>query len=519
MLNVKFPLNKYNTTDYPNLEDNAEGAVIPYLLGEKQNIKPVCIDTSANKYKVADEELGALKSIEAITADGTALSSGTDYTPDLANCEFTLSNTPLLQPNTTYYFILTGTYAIDGVNYTGLASDGAQGYSGAAYAINGADAWSNLNRNLSFWIYGKNSMTGEEVRKISTPDYADADHTTTYLRDHADRTKIGQAFTTPNDGQSWYITRIVTLGTNKVGSPSGNTQGEIHSDQVGTTVGIISNTYPIGDHTTKPNHMNLRWTQRGTPSEILVHAKGYKNADDSLMDEVGNILHKILNDVLGVSDSYIDTSALTGLNTQYAEAICCYLNEQVEFSTFLNQLSVAPIFAFLEKLDGTFTVKYPASGTPSGTYDLTGRHLMPDFQMERDLDNVKWKVIIKYNRDPSTGIYEEVSATSNVARYVYENQETIEFETFIKSSTDAQSWANKLSGLMEEPLQKASFSTRSGAGINQIPWEKVQLTRSRADYSGGSLSDVLFQINELTVNPGRRETRFSVTLDSQTIPS
>jgi len=85
----KLPPNEFYTTTYPHMDPGAEGKPIPIIWGEVRNIKPTLIDSTVNygKYKVADH---ALYSVDAVYADGSALTENTDYSVDLANGEFTL---------------------------------------------------------------------------------------------------------------------------------------------------------------------------------------------------------------------------------------------------------------------------------------------------------------------------------------------------------------------------------------------------------------------------------------------
>jgi len=84
---LMLPVNKYWTTDYPNLEEKAEGKPIPIAYGDYSSmwIDVYCIDTTAKKFKIADH---AIKSIENVTLNGEV---GTSYSSvDLDEATFIL---------------------------------------------------------------------------------------------------------------------------------------------------------------------------------------------------------------------------------------------------------------------------------------------------------------------------------------------------------------------------------------------------------------------------------------------
>jgi len=84
---LMLPINKYWTTDYPNLEEKAEGKPIPIAYGDYSSmwIDVYCIDTTAKKFKIADH---AIKSIENVTKNGEV---GTSWSsPNLTDATFIL---------------------------------------------------------------------------------------------------------------------------------------------------------------------------------------------------------------------------------------------------------------------------------------------------------------------------------------------------------------------------------------------------------------------------------------------
>jgi len=513
VLDVIIPRKRYNTTDYPNLDPNADGQPIPLLFGHKSNIIPVCIDTTQLKYKICDENLGGLYSIESITADGETLTPGSDYTEDLANCEFTLTGTPKLSASTTYYFVLEADFSIDGSNYLQVA--GNTGYAdGQAFEIDGGGNWSAQSYDLVFEIYGKDDLdSGEEELKVRYVDWSGWGYRN--FRDASARTRIAQSFTTPA-GNDFYVTRIV-LWFKPIGSPSGTARIAILSQYSPSETQVGSKSQQMGNKDISEfgdgGSQSARFTLRSTPSEILVEAKGYKNADSSLMTNVSDILKKVLNDVLDISDSNLDLTEFSNLKTKRTQELAIYLDSEMSFQEFVERLEASCLFKLIPTLDGKLAPIVFESGEPSGTPHLRDEYFV-NFQMSQRVDTVKYNYKIKYDENPAKRTFSVYEITSDVAKYLYRNEETLEVETYLKKLTDAQNLASSLKSMYETPRLEVYFSD-FGIGYNQVPTEKVKLTRDRALYSSGQLSAVLFRIREISKRSnGLVEVR--AILDSQT---
>jgi len=87
----QIPIDHYWKSNHPNMADTDDGKPIPIFYGQKENIIPVCIDPTVGtggKWKIAGRKI---KEIVEIRKNDTVLSSGTDYTEDLPNAEFTLN--------------------------------------------------------------------------------------------------------------------------------------------------------------------------------------------------------------------------------------------------------------------------------------------------------------------------------------------------------------------------------------------------------------------------------------------
>jgi hypothetical protein len=517
MLYVKLPRKKFWTSEYPNLDPGAEGSSIPIGWGEIINALVTSIDTTLMKYKLMDNYGRAIKAIDQVRVGDEVLAAGADYEADLNNAEITIAGTPILQPNTTYYFVLESDYPINGTDYLRFA----QGYAYAhnRYDIDGAGNWSLQTYSLFFKIIVKDSMDAQWYVLIDNINVSWTGwNMNARLRDTTARTRIAQKFVTPASGGPWYLHRIRIDPRMLYGGPVGNPPENritrvtvLNSYDPDVQVGAKSHrleNYP-------PIMSSAYYPQRSIESDVRVDFKAIKNADESLMENVADILKDSYITIMGGSESGLDATALAALKTARAEKLRVWIDSEIQYREFLDKLEVGQFFKFLPTLDWKFTVPYAASGEPSGTIHFRDEDFL-SFKCFRKWSSVYQKIKIRYAEDISTNEWLVKEAQSEVAALCYRVERTLEGETYLSAGADAQTCANKYRDLLEVPLRQIEFTVTAGKGSGLIPWQKIKVTRQRADAPGGALSGVLFRVLDAKKNPLSGHVTITAILDEQT---
>jgi len=524
MFKINIPRKKYWVSDYANLENGAEGAVIPLAWGDIHEITPVCIDTAAGKWKLMLREI---KAIDAVRADKDSLVSGADFTPDLVNAEFTLPMTPFLAPNTTYYFVIEADYAIDGVNYIGFSQANDFYADGQRFNINGAGVWDGTTgKDLFFEVFGKASMDSAEYKAVenwSYPTWPGDWNRGAYLKQAAANTRIAQSFKTGSEG--FYITKI-RLNYWKYGAPTGNIMLSILSAYNPAEVQLGSKSQATA--ISAEEDMRPAWKQRAEVSELRVDIEGRKTGGGSSMTNVADILEDVLTSTredggLEIPAGDLDAAAFAALKLARTELLAIYLNSEITFGEFVAKLEAGQLFKFLVGLDGKYTVKYYASGEPTGTPHLRDEDFI-SFKMSRDWQSVVQKVQVKFGQNPSTQEWQVREESSNIALWLYKKENTLVVETYHSVAANATQLAKDYLGTdlsstrrqhLQYPPRYLEAEVSSAYGLDQIPADKIKVTRARADYTGGSMSAVLFRILSLEKRANGTCKIFAV-LDSQT---
>lgn len=521
MLKTQIPLRHYNPTDYPNLEEGqnrVDSAPIPIAVGDIHNIVPVCIDTLLQKFKVADH---AIHAVSEVRSAEEVLILTTDYTVDLVNGEISITSTPKVEAAKTYYFMFESDIDIDGVNYlvyeenlghyhpiTGAEFDGER-----LWTINGAGVWADSGKGLYFDVYGKTSLdnSSEEVliQRYSKKYFTKTGHWDwgAKLRDHADRTKIAQQFTTPAAGGPWYITRI-KIGASVAGAPDTARVTTIAIlDDAKAQVGALSVPYdsPGGSG---------NFPQRGEATDLGVDIEGAETGG-AMIDRVSDALIFLVVTILSKSATLLDAAALANLAALRTQTIKFFLDNELSFGAQVGKLEAGQLWKLVPLGDSTYATIVYEAGEPAGTPDLHDEDYL-SFRMWYDFSAVRYKTRVLYDEDAKSGEFKAEEVTSDYARFFYHNEETLELETYHASQAGAAWCAGKYSAMYETPPIMVEFEVH-GYGLDLIAGrDKVKLTRARALYAGGTLAAALFRIQNLQKKPGTSTTVITAQLDQQT---
>jgi hypothetical protein len=537
MLKIMIPRFKYwksapaGETSYPNLQDDAEGQAIPEAYGVLKNVTPICIDTTTLKYKFSRRGLHA---IDQIRNNGVALVEWADYAPDPPNGEFSIISAPYLAANTTYYFVIERTGAVDPDNHIGIKMPSSPICpDGNAFTINAAGVWtSEPSLDLHFRLRGKLTIDGPEVIMINTVTWQW--NGSIGLKDDVARTRLAQSFKT---GASGYYVTSIRLWTVNHGSPA----------PTNIRITILSTAPVPGSDPPLPAEVRVGaysfWCANETDniwqsplitfpakpeiSNLVGDIQGIENPDTSLMENISDVLKDIYVNIIGGTAAGINAADLVTLHdARLNQDVALYMADELEAQQYIEILEAGHLFKFLPSLGGDFAVRCLTSGEPSGTPHLKAEHIR-NFTMRRVWSNVFHVAKIKYYQDPTTGDWLVAEAKSDIAPYLYNRQESIEIETALKDAADTVQLAKDYLGTvstppsvrkvnLQYPTRIAEFDVLAGYGFDLIPTMKVKLTLPRADYGGGALNGILFRILEVHKNPEDRSSHLVTLLDSLT---
>jgi len=503
------------------MDPAAEGQVIPERYGDLHNLVPVCIDLAVGKWKLNRRKIHA---ITAVREAGKTLISGTEYTPDLVNAEFTIGVTPVLQPSTVYYFVLESDYTINGTDYLGFGwgTDGGIYTGGTCYFIDGAGAWSDQSKDIQFRVYAKETLDGPEIRIIDNWVWG-AWNYNAYLRKAAAQTRLAQSFTTPAAGGPWYLSRI-QVEAKATGTPSTSrtTLMSILSAYNPTEVQVGVKSYRMENYTGEANR--AYFPQRGAATDLTVDIEGIETSGGALMTNVADIIQDIQANILDGDADALNAADLVALKAARTETLALNLDTETDYEPLVNKLETGQLWKYIPLLDGTIGLKYAASGEPAGTPHYRDEHFV-SFRMRRVWSSIYERVKIKYAQDGGSGEFLVQEAEAIAAKYLYRNQRTLEVETFLTDAASALLLAQDYLGTstsgarkqyLSQPMVVVEFELAVGLGWELLPAMKVKLTRERAMSATGALAGVLFYVLDVQKNGSSGAVTVTAILDATT---
>lgn len=521
MAAIQIPRRRYSLATYPNMDPSAEGQIIPERYGALSNLVPVCVDLTTGKWKIARRKIHA---ITAVREAGQTLISGSEYTPDLANAEFTIGITPVLQPSTVYYFVLESDFAIDGANYLGFGwgTDGGVYTGGTCYFIDGAGAWSDQSKDIQFRVYAKDALDGSEYALIDNWVWGTWNYNA-YLRKAAANTRLAQSFTTPAAGGPWYLSRI-QVEAKATGTPASNrtTLMSILSAYNPAEVQVGVKSYRMENYTGVADR--AYFPQRAAATDLSVDIEGIEDGGGAMMTNVADIVQDIQTEILGGDADALNAADLAALKAARTEALALNLDSETDHESIINKLEAGQLWKYLPLLDGTIGLKYAAAGEPAGTPHYRDEHFK-SFKMRRKWSAIYERVKVKYAQDGGSGDFLVQEAESPAAKYFYRNQRTLEIETYLKDAAPALLLAQDYLGTsttgtrkqyLSQPQVEVEFELVAGLGWELIPAMKVKLTRKRAMRATGALAGVLFWVTDVRKDGRSGSVTVTAILDEMT---
>lgn len=508
MFDILVPKNHFLAANYPDMEDYILGLPIPIGWGNIHDIVPFCVDTDDLVFKIQDQHI---QDITEIRSRGIPLSAGS-YTPDLAVAEFTLSGTPFIVEGYVYYFAISGDNPINGTDYLTLITN-TQNAGQQAYSINGADLWSAIaGRQLFFVIYGKERLDLDE--KVILVSWG-VPFGTVALRDAAARTRIGCSFTAPTAvrGSGYFVTNIrLYFLAPATGTPTGNIFVTLFRGiNPDVQQGIQGDAIAISDPSV--NIYNLTFPQEGLGSDLSCDVE----SPYPMLTNGADILDDLFTSILGKDPAILDAALLAQLRTKRNQELKIFIDREMNVGDFIGKMEASLLWKFLPLQDGTYGTIVFEPGTPAGTRHFRDEDFL-SFRMERDLSVVRNIVRVKFDENPATQEFKIEEARSDMARLFYSNEESIEIETWLKDDPDALDLANAYSYFCQEPQVKVIFEVHA-TGLDLLPGrDKVLLTRSRAAWTGGSLSGKLFRIMRIIKRPITNTAEITAIPDERSIP-
>jgi hypothetical protein len=225
-------------------------------------------------------------------------------------------------------------------------------------------------------------------------------------------------------------------------------------------------------------------------AEITCDAKGIKDGfnmatgakDSTYSENVADHLFFILNVLNEIPVAQIDLTSFSELKTARAQKIVLYLDADTPTLDVNRLFQQSTLYHFLPLLNGTFAARYYRRTVPTGTlelhyYDYDG------FAMLDQAENVFRDVVVKFDKDPTSGIFKTVSISTSSVNWQYDEKQQFEVETALRDAAEAEAVRAFYVTLLNAPADKLETAI-SLVGRNLLPTDKLKVSRTIETESG-----------------------------------
>lgn len=488
---ITLPANVYDDITFPNLDTRRYlGKVRPIFFGVKENITPARIDLDGNGYGLyeicdctdAPNGIKAIDTVYAYTDETTAaledstqrleLVEGTDYTEDLANGRIQID-------------LDVGPYELNNENdWLTFHDDAPPGGDHHIHLTHGLYTAAGLAAHI------ETSMDVE----------GDDDFTVTY-------DEATHLFTIASDGATFELHPIdETFAGPGVFPLIGFDISENKTGATSYTGDEVTFADADKDHVIRADAQGYKDDGSGT----------YTGSASALIEVGADILHTLLIAFMNKSSSIIDTASFTAARATSPETLAMFLKTPMSTKDLFDRLEYSNIANIVVDGAGKVSYKVYVGTVPANILDLYDRDFL-DFRSEKSSADIYTTIRVKYDQNPSSGVFEAREQTDSSVRLRLGRPDVREFETFIKLADNAINVVKRMSELAKTSARKVTAKIRGSKVLRLEVGDKIRITRSRGLGLGGRITKEIFRIISIRKQPMGGVADFEATDDRVTV--
>lgn len=229
---------------------------------------------------------------------------------------------------------------------------------------------------------------------------------------------------------------------------------------------------------------------------IRVDASGESDGAGGTLETCGEIIKDLLL-ALGETSGNLDASSFSQADTDTPFKLGIWIREGVPASEYITVIERSVFGSLFAARDGRwrFEVWDP-------TYDSTVAPKLKDedfatWEPDDKIESIFWLARVKYDENPATGAWKEVTASQSRIKYEFETSDTMTLETVLRVAADATVMAQRYRFIAGTPTVEITFVERGLSLMTAEIFDKYLITRARAPSGSGLWTDEPVQILEV----------------------
>jgi len=444
-------LNKFNTTDYPYIDETFIGKLIPVIFGFRDLAIPIPIDMENQHFKFNDSNIGSRSaSVDRVEKNDVELVEDTHYYIDLQRSIITFDRDGR--------FII-----VAGVNDEIDFNEG-----------NG-----NLNATLDPGTYTTAGLCAEIKEKMDG-----AGGTFTYTVGPTDIPAIAPKKFTIAAGADDVFSLLWKTGTN----------GKDGTDtSVGTTIGFHDDEDNVGKDSYEADEDMITVQKRDI---IKVSCKGLVNSADEAIDNGAEIFKYLMNNHKGIQDSGLDLDSIYATKSAKPNVLALPIESEPSFDEIVRTIEHSmEAYTFQDEF-GRLGIKPQQTTVASNAKYIISNHIFNHSQ-DKDRSTLFWKVNVYYNKDYDDN-WEVKTTTENEIYWMYKITKKLDIYTYFTSPSHAADLAASVLNLLNKEQIEDELSMLL---FDVMPGDLIKFSRTRFYDLDGAASEITLRVLRISKSP------------------
>jgi len=455
-------LNKFNTTDYPDIEDTFVGKLIPAIFGFRDLTIPIPIDMENQHFKFNDSSIGTRSgSVERVEKNDVELVENTHFYADLQRSVLT--------------FDRDGRFIVDATNNKINFKEGEGG---------------EITVTLDSDTYTTKGLCDEIKAKMDA-----SAGTFTYTVGPTDIPATPPKKFTIAAGADEVFSLLWKTGTNGAGGTN---------THIGSTIGFYDDEDSEGEDNYEADD-DVITIQKG--DIIKVSCKGFVNSADETIDNGAEIFKYLMNNYKGIQDSELNLDSIYATKSAKPNVLALPIESEPSFDEIVRTIEHSmEAYTFQDEL-GRLGIKPQQTVVASNVKYVISKQIF-DHVQSKDRSTLFWKVNVYYNKDYDDN-WEVKTATKNEIKWQYRVTKELPIDTYFTSSSHAADLAESILSLLnkeriENTLPMLLFDVMAG--------DLIKFSRVRFYDSDGTASEITLRVIRISKSPASGRT--SITAEA-----
>lgn len=252
----------------------------------------------------------------------------------------------------------------------------------------------------------------------------------------------------------------------------------------------------------------------GNPGTITCDVRGRKDDDegsitgysDGMIKKAADVIKDICKNLLGLerlNNDDFDTARI-----EAPQELAIYLGKDEYSNKVIEKICSSVMGHFVIGANGFIYFSIWSEEVPDDVVELKEEDIL-SFQESCEIEEIFWKIIVKYDQNPSEDEFKAVYVSDDSVKYKYSRPIEKEIETYLKQTADSENLAANILAKAKEEKGKYEIETKLKA-IELKVGDNIKIDRDRGPTIEGKLQSKIFRVLGVNKDISKMRTRLKL---------